>query len=145
MGTVKAATLGLTIVGMSLFGGELVMSSSLGTAFGHATKPMPRVTVTGKVLLGDAKSFRAVGVVDRRQVFDAIPAMRALRAERISPDSARYHFLVYEANRSFRRALQLASSSSKIDLIVEAGGVSAAGIDVMDLTELTRSMLGRVP
>ena len=32
------------------------------TLFGHATKPMPRVSITGKVLLGDPKSFRTVQV-----------------------------------------------------------------------------------
>jgi hypothetical protein len=71
--------------------------------------------------------------------------MRTLRGERVARDSARYHFLVYEANRSFQRALQRASFESKVDLIVDAGGVSAAGIDVRDLTELTRSMLEREP
>ncbi len=58
-------------------------------------------------------------------------------------DSARYHFLVYEANRRFLRAIERASVASQVDLIVEAGGVSAAGIEVRDLTELTRSFLGR--
>jgi hypothetical protein len=134
MGIIRALTLTLGIA-----------SAATGVAFGHATKPMPRVTITGKVLVGDAKSFRAVGTVDRRAVFDAIPAIRTLRAERVPRDCARYHFLVYEANRCFQRAVQRASVASSVDLIVDAGGVSAAGIDVRDLTELTRSLLGRDP
>jgi hypothetical protein len=134
MGTLRKLTLTL---GMAV--------ACAGLASAHATKPMPRVTITGKVLVGDAKAFKAVGIVDRRVVFDAIPAIRTLRAERVARDTARYHFLVYEANRAFQRAVQRAAAESKIDLIVDAGGVSAAGIEVRDLTELTRSLIGREP
>lgn len=126
--------------------GPVVVCVVLGVAAeasAHATKPMPRVTVTGKVLLGDVQSFRAVGVVDRGKVFDEIPAIKTLRAERVPRDSARYHFLVYEANRLFQRALAMASHQSGIDLVVEAGGVCAAGIDVVDLTGVTKAGLGR--
>jgi hypothetical protein len=113
-----------------------------GYASAHATKPLPRVTVTGKVLVGDAKSFRSVGVVDRRKVFEEIPAIKTLRAERVSKDSARYHFLLYEANRRFQRALDKAATKAAVDLVVESGGVSAAGIEVVDLTAATKLALG---
>lgn len=112
------------------------------SAAAHATKPLPRVTVAGKVLVGDPKSFRTVGVVDRRKVFDEIPAMKTIRSERVPRDSARYHFLLYEANRRFQRALEIAATKSAIDLVVESGGVSAAGIDVVDLTAATKLALG---
>ena len=134
MGMLRTLTLAL---GMAM--------ACAGGASAHATKPMPRVTITGKVLVGDAKSFRAVGTVDRRVIFEAIPAIKTLRAERVPRDSARYHFLVYEANRCFQRAVQRASTQTKVDLVVDAGGVSAAGIDVRDLTELTRTLIGREP
>lgn len=124
------------------FGGFVPgIPASLASA--HATKPLPRVTVTGRVLLGDDRSFRTVGVVDRRAIFDALPSIRMLKVERVPRDSARYHFLVYEANRRFQRAIERASVASQVDLIVEAGGVSAAGIEVRDLTDLTRSFVGR--
>lgn len=145
MSTFKALTFTLGLLAAALCGDVAFPGERVGVAVAHATKPMPRVTVTGKVLLGNAKSFRAVGVVDRKAVFDAIPAMKTLRLERVPRDSARYHFLVYEANRCFQRAVQLASVESNVDLIVEKGGVSAAGIDVRDLTDLTRSLLGREP
>lgn len=119
-----------------------IFVASPESAWAHATKPLPRVTVTGKVLAGDAKSFRSVGVVDRRKVFDEIPAIKTLRAERVSRDSARYHFLLYEANRRFQRALEQAATRSAIDLVVESGGVSAAGIEVVDLTAATKLALG---
>ncbi|MSR46074.1 MAG: hypothetical protein EXS13_03245 [Planctomycetes bacterium] len=104
------------------------------TAAAHATKPLPRVTISGRVLFGQAKSFRAVGTVDRRAVFDAIPAIKTLRAERVGPNSARYHFLIYEANREFQRAIATVALLRSVDLVVEVGGVAAAGIDVHDLT-----------
>lgn len=137
MGSSRAKAIAIAWVIAALFGADLTPFGSVGLASAHATKPMPRVTVTGKVLVGDAKHFKAVGTVDRRAVFDAIPAIKTLRAERVARDSARYHFLVYEANRCFQRAVQRASFESKVDLIVESGGVSAAGIEVKDLTELT--------
>ncbi len=105
------------------------------SALAHATKPLPKVSISGKVLIGDAKSFHSVAIVDRRQVFEAIPAIRTLRAEKTPRDSARYHFLVYEANREFQRAITAAASRRGIDLVVEAGGVQAAGIEVANLNE----------
>lgn len=108
----------------------------------HATKPLPHVTVTGRILLGSAKSFVRVGTVDRHGLFPAIPAFRELRRRSVPRDSAEYHFLLYEANRQFQRALMRAASEMSVDLVVEAGGVRAAGIDVVDLTEKTRVELG---
>ena len=141
----KSTRIALAVALAVLGGPALLPSLGNGLASAHATKPLPRVTITGKVLLGDVKSFRAVGVVDRKVVFDSIPAIKTLRSERVPRDSARYHFLVYEANRSFQRAVQRASITSKVDLIVEAGGVSAAGIEVRELTELTKSYVGKTP
>jgi len=102
--------------------------------WGHATKPMPRVSVTGKVLLGDSKSFRAVATIDRRAVMEQIPAYRALHAESVARHSARYHFLIYEANRELQRVVTVAAQREGVDLVVEAGGVAVAGIDLVDLT-----------
>lgn len=103
-------------------------------ASAHATKPLPKVAIRGKVLVGDAKSFHSIAIVSRREVFDVIPAIRTLRAEKTGKDSARYHFLVYEANREFQRALLAAAARRGVDLVVEEGGVEAAGIEVADLT-----------
>jgi len=114
-----------------------------GPAFGrHATKPLPHVTITGRVLVGDAKSFLRVGIVDRRELFPSVPAFRELRRSSVSHDSAQYHFLLYEANRQFQQALVRAAKALAVDLVVEAGGVRAAGIDVVDLTARTRVELG---
>jgi hypothetical protein len=110
----------------------------------HATKPLPHVTITGRVLVGDAKSFARVGTVDRRELFALVPAFRELRRSNVSRDSAQYHFLLYEANRQFQQALVRAASALSVDLVVEAGGVRAAGIDVVDLTARTRVELGVV-
>lgn len=128
--TVRAATLAAMLL--------LLLGGSLSA---HATKPLPRVTISGKVLFGDARSFRSVATVDRRSVFDAIPAIKTLRTERVERNSARYHFLIYEANREFQRLVGLAALRQSIDLVVEAGGVMAAGIEVLDLTPATLAAL----
>jgi hypothetical protein len=108
----------------------------------HATKPLPHVTVTGRVLVGDPKSFVRVGTVDRAALFPLVPAFKELRRTRVPKDSAQYHFLLYEANRQFQQALVRAAKVDSVDLVVEAGGVRAAGIDVADLTARTRIELG---
>ncbi len=113
----------------------------IGSISAHATKPLPRVTISGKVLLGDSKAFRTIATVDRRKVFETIPAVRTLRTEKVARDSARYHFLIYEANREFQRIVGLAALRQSIDLVVEAGGVLAAGIDIVDLTPATLAVL----
>src|SRR5262249_57918608 len=111
----------------------------------HATKPLPRITITGRVLLGDAKHFASLGTVDRKAVFDAIPAIRTLREEHLTKDSARYHFLVFEANRVFQRALEVAAGDRSVDLVVARGGGSAAGLAAIALTEPTQEALARRP
>ena len=126
--------LGLAIV--------VALGSFTPSALAHATKPMPHVTVTGRVLVGDAKSFVRVGTVDRRVIFATVPAFRELRRSKAPRDSAQYHFLLYEANRQFQQALVRAAKAAAIDLVVDAGGVRAAGIEVADLTALTQVEIG---
>ena len=108
----------------------------------HATKPLPHVTVTGRVILGDVKSFCRIGTVDRRDLFKFVPAFRELVRSGVPHDSAEYHFLLYEANRQFQQALMRAAKALGVDLVVEAGGVRAAGITVVDLTPQTSTELG---
>lgn len=108
----------------------------------HATKPLPHVTITGRILLGDARSFVRVGTVDRAALFPLVPAFQELRRRKVTRDSAEYHFLLYEANRQFQQALARAAKQASVDLVVEVGGVRAAGIDVFDLTPNTRVELG---
>jgi hypothetical protein len=111
----------------------------------HATKPMPHVTVTGRVLIGSAKSFVRVGTVDRAELFKLVPAYRDLQRSGISRDSADYHFHLYQANRQFQQALTRAAAATGVDLVIESGGVRAAGIEVVDLTPRTRAELGLPP
>ena len=119
---------------------------SVAPSFGkHATKPMPHVTVTGRVLVGNAKSFVRVGTVDRAGLFKLVPAYRELQRAGISRDSADYHFHLYQANRQFQQALTRAAAATGIDLVIESGGVRAAGIEVVDLTPRTRAELGLPP
>src|SRR5882724_3651521 len=80
----------------------------------HATKPLPHVTITGRVLVGDAKSFVRVGTVDRRELFALVPAFRELRRSNVPHDSAQYHFLLYEANRQFQQALVRAAGALSV-------------------------------
>jgi len=102
----------------------------------HAIKPAPRVTVSamGKVLRGDPRAFTGIATLDRKRVFEAIPAYQQLREERLHRTDPRYHFLLAEANKVFNRTLDRACKHYQVDLIVEDGHVSASGLRVYELT-----------
>jgi hypothetical protein len=107
-------------------------------ASAHAIKPAPRVVVSGSVLLGNVHRFSRVAVVDRKAIFEQIPAVKTIRRHKLAKNQARYHFLVLEANRVFRRTLARVAREHGVDLVVTKGGVRAAGIGVADLTSRVR-------
>lgn len=123
-------TLGFLVSGLS---STTLAASPASPA--HAIKPAPRVVISGEVLMGMPSRFSQVAEVDRRAVFEAIPAIRTIREEKLSRKSARYHFLVVEANKVFHKAMAKIAGTHGVDLIVVRGGVKAAGVEVSDLTE----------
>ena len=101
----------------------------------HAIKPLPIVSVTGTVLLGSTLGFTGIAVIDRKAVFQELPSWKKIVKNKISRNSARYHFLLKDANNEFRRIMEKVAFEHKVDLVVVSGGVTAMGVDVLDLTE----------
>ena len=111
----------------------------------HAIKPAPRVTVLaeGKVLHGDPRAFTGLATVDRKAVFESIPAYQQIKREGLNRRDPRYHFLLNEANRAFNRTLERASKYFRVDLIVQEGNVRAVGIEIVDLTPAMRKAVSK--
>ena len=103
----------------------------------HAIKLAPRVSISakGNILRGNSHSFTAIGSVDRKTVFQSIPAYQQIKRERLNRTDPQYHFLLAKANRDFNQVLDQACKHYKIDLVVEKGSIKAVGIRVYDLTE----------
>ena len=106
----------------------------------HAIKLAPRVSINakGSILRGDAQAFTGIGSVDRKEVFETIPAYKQIKRERLNRTDPRYYFLLAKANRDFNNLLEQVCNYYKLDLIAESGSISATGIRVFDLTNVMK-------
>ena len=125
------------IIAVSLFFG---VTSQLEA---HATKLAPRVNISakGNILRGNSHSFTAIGSVDRKTVFQSIPAYQQIQRERLNRTDPQYHFLLAKANRDFNQTLDRICKLYKLDLIVEKGSIRAVGIKVYDVTGVMSRLL----
>ena len=75
--------------------------------------------------LGDFNAERgdAIGEVDSRKVYLAIPSYQAIRKENVRRGSARWAILMQEATSAFSYALGRAARSSHCVLVVEKGSI----------------------
>ena len=56
--------------------------------------------------------------------------------EGLKPSDARYHLLMAEASRSFRKALKKLATEKGYDLIAESGAILVKGKFLIDITKL---------
>jgi hypothetical protein len=117
----------------------ILLLSLLG---GEAVTPAPThedgkkgVVVSGKVYLGEKASFTRAVTIDQKKVFEAIPAYQSIKKENVEKDTARYHFLIQEANRVFKEALKKLAKEKGFDLVVEKDGIKIPGESVSDMTQ----------
>lgn len=93
------------------------------------------VTVTGKVYLGEKSMFAKAVVIDQKKVFESIPAYQAIKKENVEKDTARYHFLIQEANRVFKETLKKLAKEKGFDLVVEKDGIKIPNETAADVTQ----------
>jgi hypothetical protein len=79
--------------------------------------------ISGHVYYGDKNHFQNPCVLQREKVFKEIPAYKKIVREKLDKNSARYYFLLEEANRTFRTKVQEIASQLGYDLVVEKGGI----------------------
>ena len=100
-------------------------------------------TITGDVYLGDKNSFDNPCVIIRKQIFEKIPAIQTIKREKLDKNSARYAFLIKQANKDFREAVEKAASAKGYDLVVERGGIRAD--DGTRINDITDEVITEVP
>lgn len=93
------------------------------------------VEVTGKVYFGEKTQFTKAVTIEQKKVFDAIPAYQAIKKENVEKDTARYHFLIQEANRVFKETLKKVAKEKGFDLVVEKDGVKIPNQVISDVTQ----------
>jgi hypothetical protein len=91
--------------------------------------------VSGEIYQGKRNSFNTPCVLDRDKVFAKIPAYKKIKREGLDKNSARYYFLLEEANRVFRAAVKKVAEEKGYDLVVEKGGIKASkDVQIPDIT-----------
>ena len=93
--------------------------------------------VTGDVYYGDKNRFSNPCVMDREKVFEKIPAYQTIKQEGLDKTSARYFFLLEEANKVFRDKVKAVTKKLEYDLTVEKGEIKASkkGYKFKDITK----------
>jgi len=95
--------------------------------------------ITGDVYYGDKNRFNAPCVLTRETVFKAIPAYQKIGREGLDKNSARYYFLLEEANKAFRDSVKETAVEKGYDLVVEKGGIKPS--EKMKFTDITQAVV----
>lgn len=97
---------------------------------------LAKYKVTGDVFYGDKNKFSNPCVVERDKVFKKIPAYIKIKREGLDKSSARYFFLIKQANEAFTAAVKTKAEELKYDLVVEKDGIKAKkGVKIPDITK----------
>ena len=93
--------------------------------------------ITGDIYSGNKDSYKKPCVLDRKKVFAQIPAIKTIKREKLEKNSARYTFLLQQANKVFRKTVSSVASDKGYDLAVERGGIKATkkGVRIPDITK----------
>ncbi|MHC4942615.1 MAG: hypothetical protein ACYTG7_06285 [Planctomycetota bacterium] len=95
--------------------------------------------VTGDTYFGDKNHFKNPCVLDRDKVFKKIPAYQKILREKLDKNSARYYFLLEQANKVFRDKVKEIAKKLGFDLVVEKGGIKAN--KEIRITEITKKVI----
>jgi len=81
--------------------------------------------ISGDIYFGDQNRFGSPCVLCRDKIFKKIPAYQKILRENLDRHSARYYFLLEEANKVFRDKVKEVAGKLGFDLVVEKGGICA--------------------
>ncbi len=134
--TEKKSFLPILVNTVLLLGLMAGFSATLSAAVEEETDDKVTYTVTGDVYYGDKNTFKKPCVLQRSKIFAKIPAYQAIKREKLKKDSARYAFLLKEANRVFRETIEKVAEEKGVDLVVEKGGIKASkGVRIPVITK----------
>lgn len=99
--------------------------------------------VDGDVYLGDKTKFKNPCILTRKKVFAQIPAIQQIKREGLDKNSARYSFLIEQANKVFRKAVAEAAAEKGYDLVGERGAVKAS--NGSRIPDITKTVIEKLP
>lgn len=128
-----------TVLYLAVLLGSMISISTPAMAVPLEEMSLDEVTykITGDVYSGNKDSFKNPCVLDRKKVFAKIPAIQTIKREKLEKNSARYTFLLQQANKVFRETVSDVASDKGYDLAVEQGGIKATekGVRIPDITK----------
>jgi hypothetical protein len=89
------------------------------------------------------QTYKKVGVVTSRRVFDATPEYREIARRRLTPNTAEWCFLAKAASDKFRSAVDKTVKAGSYDLIAETGAITVGG--GLTTYDVTAEVLAHLP
>jgi hypothetical protein len=86
------------------------------------------------VLYGNAQKFSKPATLKSADVFKNIPAYKQIQSEGLTQKDAKYWILLEQANQVFSKSLAEVAKDKSYDLVTEAGGITADGVTIPDIT-----------
>jgi hypothetical protein len=80
------------------------------------------------------KTYKKIGVVTSRKVFDATPEYKEIARRKLTPNTAEWCFLAKAASDKFRAAVDKTVKGGSYDLIAENGAITVEGQTTYDVT-----------
>ena len=80
------------------------------------------------------QTFKKIGVVTSRTIFDATPEYKQIARRKLSPNTAEWCFLAKAASDKFRTAVDKTVKGGGYDLIAENGAITVEGNTSYDVT-----------
>lgn len=80
------------------------------------------------------QTYKKIGVVTSRTVFDATPEYKQIARRKLSPNTAEWCFLAKAASDKFRTAIDKTQRGGGYELIAENGAITVAGQTTYDVT-----------
>jgi hypothetical protein len=85
-------------------------------------------------VLSASATYKKIGVVTSRTVFDATPEYRQIARRKLTPNTAEWCFLAKAASDKFRTAIAKTQKGGGYDMIAENGAVTVDGQTTFDVT-----------
>jgi hypothetical protein len=80
------------------------------------------------------QTFKKIGVVTSRKVFEATPEYKQIARRKLTPNTAEWCFLAKAASDKFRAAVDKTVKGGAYDLIAENGAITVEGQTTYDVT-----------
>ena len=98
-----------------------------------------------KIYYGKANKAKKPAVVKLKKVYKHIPAYRRIVEEGLKKTEARYHLLMAQASKAFRKALSKVAKEKGYDLIAEFGAIKVKDKKLQDITKLAIKKIKGTP